>query len=144
MVKDLSHRIYNNGKYPETIFSLSVFLSYFFSCFLFFLFALLFSFCGLCHWIDARTHVCTYAQMQARVNHFTNYREDGNTVSVSLYRFTLLSVPFSQDVEGFWSKEIHRSNPEVCENCVREFKLSKMDKKCGKIEFYFRRLSFKF
>ena len=55
----------------------------------------------------ARTHGRMHASFIALIT-----REDKNTVFISLYLGTLLSVPFSRGVGGFRSNGIYRSNPE--------------------------------
>ena len=65
--------------------------------------------------MDARTHAhmvaCTLNDTRALFNALIT-RKDENTVFISLYLGTLLSVPFSRDVGGFRSNGIYRSNPE--------------------------------
>ena len=67
------------------------------------------------HCIQARKHALTGARTHGRTHaSFIALiaREDENTVSLSLYLGTLLSVPFSRGVGGFRSNEIYRLNPE--------------------------------
>ena len=73
------------------------------SCFLFI--ASLYSLTG------ARTHGRTHAPFIALIT-----RKDEDTVPLSLYLGTLLSVPFSRGLwGGFSSNKIFRSNPEQCD-----------------------------
>ena len=55
----------------------------------------------------ARTHNCTRASIIVLIS-----REYEKTISIPLYRGTLLLVPFSRGLYGFRSNEICQSNPE--------------------------------
>ena len=67
------------------------------------------------HCVHSRAHAltvaCTHNDTRALIISLIT-PEDENTVFISLYLGTLLSVPFSRDVGGFRSNGIYRSNPE--------------------------------
>ena len=91
--------------YPEKYWSLMLNVAHIASlAIVFFVFYFLVLVLLMGHCLHSRTHAltvarspeCTHASFIALIT-----REDENTVSISLYRGALLSVPFSQGVGGF-------------------------------------------